>query len=165
MVLTAGEAHIGEVDRGKAYITVSPVTSGSGLYTTGQYIGTSGSTTEVAGVARIAGGKATLESSLLINSGATNGSLEVWMFDTAVVPPANKAAWGVSDADMAHLQAVVPFTTYYTSGSAGAAWGDKTTLGVKCATGSTSLYQYMVSRATASYETGDLSFRWSFIQD
>lgn len=163
--LSAGEAHLGAVGKNRAYLTISPVTSGSGLYATGQYIGTSGSTTEIAGVSRVAGGAATLESGLLINKGGTNGAMEVWIFDTPVVPPGNKVAWAVSDADIVHLQAVVPFTTYYTSGSAGAAWGDKTNLGVDCVAGSTSLYQYLVSRASASYEINDLTFKWSFLQD
>jgi hypothetical protein len=163
--LTAGEAYIGDIGRSISNVSVSQTTSGSGLYATGQYIGVSGVATEIAGVGRVAGGCVTLMSSLLTNYGATNGSLEAWIFDSAVVPPANKAAFGVSDADMAHLQAVVPFTTYYTSGSASSAWGDKTTLGMKCAAGSTSLYQCLVSRASASYETTDLSVKWSFIQD
>lgn len=165
VVITAGEAQIGSTSVDKAYCPISLTTTGSAAYITGRYIGVSGAATEVTGVGRIAGGTATLETGLAINTGNTSGNFEVWFFDSAVTPGANNTAFGVSDIDLGHLVAVVPFTTWYTSGSGFVSWGDKTTLGVKCAASTTSLWQCVVSRSTAIYEADSLAFKWSFVQN
>ena len=161
----AGESHIGAVGGNSAYPTVALTTSGSGLYATGQYIGVSGAASEITGAARTAGGTGILYSGVLTDAGNQSASLEVWITDTAVVPPANKAAFGLSDSDLAHVLAVVPFSTYYSSGSGSVSLAASIGTGIKCAAGSTSLYQCVVSRGAGNYEANDLKFKWFFVQD
>ena len=68
-------------------------------------------TAQTISVGREIGGGGVIESALLIDaaSQATKGDFEVWLFDTAVTPQEDNAAFDPTDAQMATCVGVIAF--------------------------------------------------------
>jgi hypothetical protein len=126
------------------------MTSGAS-YVTGDFVGTDGVALVFAGAAaNVAQGGAVIGAQL-INGAVDAKACELWLFDTAVTPPADSAAWTVSDADAKHLICVVPFAAadFYASGANVVCGGiPKGATAYKCASGATSIYGCIVARDT-----------------
>jgi hypothetical protein len=96
---------------------------------------------------------------LLIDKGANINAGELWLFDTAITPPADSAAWSISDADAAHVIDIIPISTFYSSALNSVGVGGSTRL-CKAASADSAIYGCYVIRAapTADYADGDLTF-------
>jgi hypothetical protein len=140
------------------------MTTGSS-YVTGDYVGNASPLT-FANVARVAGGTFYLPGATLIDYAVQSKSGELWLFDAQITPPADSAAWSISDADSAHLLTVIPFSTYYASALNSVSLGHPDYVGpYKCAAGDTSVYGYFVTRDAPAYVTGCLTIKLGSAQD
>jgi hypothetical protein len=140
------------------------MTTGSS-YVTGDYVGNASPLT-FANVARVAGGTFYLPGATLIDYAVQSKAGELWLFDAQITPPADSAAWSISDADSAHLLTVIPFSTYYASALNSVSLGHPDYVGpYKCAAGDTSVYGYYVTRDAPAYVTGCLTIKLGSAQD
>lgn len=94
----------------------------------------------------------------VIDLGKQDAAGELWLFDAAVTGAAANAAHDVSDADLAHCVAVIPFGPYYDASDNSVSVAK----GVDCAydtgdTGTGTLYGIAVTRGTPTYADGDLT--------
>ena len=112
---TASELHLGQVGGEGTTVTVNPVLTVAGAYIAGDFVGTSAAAIAFANAVRVAGGSGVIESAVLIDAALQSASCELWLFDTAVTPPADNAAWTISDGNAATCIGVIPFSTYYAS--------------------------------------------------
>ena len=143
---------------------VVSMTTGSS-YVTGDYVGTPSPLT-FANVARNAGGTFYLPGATLIDYAAQSINGELWLFDQQITPPADSAAWSISDADSAHLLTIIPFSTYYASALNSISLGHPDYVGpYKCAAGDTNVYGYFVTRGSPAYVTGCLTIKLGSAQD
>jgi hypothetical protein len=137
-------------------VDVTPTLTVAASYASGDYVGTSGVAMVFNNIAVGATGGGVLQVNVTdYSAGAVAG--ELWLFDSAVTPPADSAAWTISDADSAHIIAVIPFSVWYAS-ALNAVSPSPSWYSFKCATGS-KLYGCFVTRGSPSYSTGDLTFR------
>lgn len=155
----AGNLHLGEVDNPTVYVTSTPtLTVGGASYVTGDYIGPSTTPASFANVARVAGGKVTIESLCIVDKTVTAAvALELWLFSATVAVPADSAAWTVSDTDALLCVGVIPIVTtkWYASGANKVYSDDAVAMVVPCA--ATSLFYAIVTRGTApAWATGDV---------
>jgi len=169
VTLGAGEAHVGQVG-GEIYtVSVNPVltNAGAGAYTAGDYVGTSGVAFTIANAVRVAGGSAILESAVLIDKALQSASMELWLFDTAPTPPADNAAWTISDADAltAIPGGVIPFQTYYASALNSQSPVRGLGLSFNATAASRDIYGCLVTRGTPTLASLDLMLRMTFLQD
>jgi hypothetical protein len=147
-------------------IVVTPVLTVHANYVANDYVGTSNIAMTFAGAARVPGGTGYIQSAVLVD--AVNASIagELWMFDTIPTPPADSAAWTITDALALGCLGVIPFSTYYASALNSVSRYDGWPLGFKCLPGSTNLYGCYVTRGAPAYAaTGDISFKIVTIQD
>lgn len=165
--LPAGTAYIGTVGGVSQTIDVTPTLTVAATYTTNDYVGTSGSPMTFAGSSRINNSTGTILSAVLIDYGAQNIPFELWLFDTTVTPPADSAAWSISDADCARCIGVIPFLTYYASALNSVSFAQGIGIGFKTISASTNLYGCLVARGTpaSSWTSGQLTVRLSVLQD
>ena len=134
-------------------------------YVTGDYVGTASPLT-FANMARTNGGTFYLPGATLIDYAVQSIAGELWLFDAQITPPADSAAWSISDADSAHLLAVIPFSTYYASALNSISQGHPDYVGpYKCASGDVNAYGYFVTRGSPTYTTGCLTIKLSSSQD
>jgi hypothetical protein len=163
--LDAGEAHVGEVGGNTITVTVTLTLTVAGAYSDGDYVGTSGVAGVIANAARAAGKGGVLESVAVIDGDLQSVAGELWLFDTAVTPPADNAAWSISDADAATVipGGVIPLSTYYASALNSVAVA--TGIGLSYTCPATSLYFVWVTRGAPTYTSGKLSFRFNFMRD
>ena len=147
-------------------VDVTPVLTVHATYVTGDYVGTSGVAGIIAGAARIAGGTGVIKSAVLVDYAKQSVNGEIWVFDSAPTPPADSAAWTLSDADAKKCIGIIPFDTHFISAVNGITqMQGNYNIGFKCATGSTSLYFCYVTRGSPAYASGDLTFRFNIWQD
>ena len=163
--LKAGEAHVGEVGGNTITVTVTPTLTVAGAYISGDFVGTSATAGIIANAARVAGKGGVLESVSVIDGDLQSVAGELWLFDTAVTPPADNAAWTISDADAATVipGGVIAFSTYYASALNSVAVAKGVGLSYTCPV--TSLYFVWVTRGAPTYTSGKLSFRFNFMRD
>ena len=145
-------------------VDVTPTLTVHATYVSGDYVGTSGAAAVVAGAANYAGGGGFFSASL-VDYAAQAIAGELWVFDSAITPPADSAAWSISDADLAHIVAIIPFSTYYSSALNSIAPCPQALFPFKCAAGTTSLYACFVTRGAPAYASGDLTERFVFWPD
>lgn len=152
---------------GSVSVKVTPTLTVHATYASGDYVGTSGTPMTFAGMARVPGGSGTILSALLIDAVVASVAAELWLFDTAVTPPADSAAWTVSDADAAHLIAVISFATYFASALNSVACPASLFQNYKCAAGDTALYGCLVTRGAPAYAavSGDVILVLKAVQD
>ena len=134
-------------------------------YVANDYVGTSGAAMEFAGVVQMQNFRGTIFQSILIDAAVQSIAGELWLFDAAPTPPADSAAWTVSDADAKHLLGIIPFTTYFASAANSVSHGDKVGIPVTPAQGSKSIYGCLVTRGAPAYASGDLTVRLFIWQD
>jgi hypothetical protein len=146
-----------QVGAGATQATVTPTLTVHATYVAGDYVGTSGVPMTFAGVARVNGGTFVPSSLIVIDRAAQSVPGELWLFDAAVTPPADSAAWSISDADAAHCIAVIPASNYYASALNSVGFGGSTRL-CKAAAGTTSVFGCWVTRGAPAYADQDLTF-------
>ena len=161
--LEASEEHIGQVGGEGITITVSPVLTVAGAYIAGDFVGTSATALIFANAARVAGGSGVIESAVLIDYALQSVACELWLFDTNVAPPADNAAWTISDAHAATCIGVIPFSTYYASAlnSVSTAEG----LNIAFSAVATTIWGCLVTRGAPTYASLDLTVRLAIMQD
>jgi hypothetical protein len=139
------------------------LTVGSG-YVTGDYVGTSGVPMTFSGCANGAGYGGYVVSAEFINGTVGSVAAELWLFDTAPTPPADSAAWTITDAEATKLVTVIPFSTFYSSAAntVSLASPDGPARFVS-ATGN--LFGCLVARGTLLTANGLLSIRLSVLPD
>jgi hypothetical protein len=143
---------------------VTPTINVTGTFSTGDYVGTSGSSMEFTNCARLSGGTVYLPGATLIDFNLQSVAGELWLFDQAVTPPNSNAAWGLSAADMAHLITVIPFSTYYAGSASSNSEGHPDYVGPFKLVG-TSIFGCFVTRGAPVYSTNSLTFKLSVAQD
>jgi hypothetical protein len=123
---------------------------------------------EFTNVARVNGGTFLLPGAKVIDKALQNVSMELWLFDSQITPPADSAAWSISDADMGHVIAIIPFTSYYASALNSVSLGVNSFTGpYKCAAGTTSVWGCAVLRGApvVGFATLDLTFKLHSLQN
>jgi len=160
---TASEVHLGQVGGEGITVTVNPVLTVAGAYIAGDYVGTSAAAIPFANVVRVAGGSGVIESAVLIDAARQSIACELWLFDTAVTPPADNAAWTVSDGNAATCIGVIPFSTYYASAlnSVSSPKG----LGIAFSAVATTIWGCLVTRGAPTYASLGLTIRLNIMQD
>ena len=157
-----------DVSRGLTYsnlITVTPVLTVHANYANGDYVGTSAVAMTLAGAARVPGGWGHITHIELVDYALQSVTGELWIFTEAPTPPADSAAWTISDADALKCIGVANFATYYASALNSVAYYTGNPIGFECAAGSVDLYACFVTRGAPALASGDLSFRVMCVQD
>lgn len=164
VALEAGENYVGKVGGPSTSVTITP-TIGAGSYVSGDYVGVSGVSTEVPNCARVNGGSFFVIAAVLLDKAKASVAGELWFFDAPVTPPADSAAWSLSDADMAHCLGVIPFSTYYASALNSISQIDSGRFKFQCTALTKSVWCCFVTRGAPAYSTGDLVIRLFISQD
>jgi len=163
--LEASEEHIGQVGGEGITITVSPVLTVAGAYIAGDFVGTSATALIFANAARVAGGSGVIKSAMLIDAALQSIACELWLFDTNVAPPADNAAWTISDAHAATCIGVIPFSTYYASALNSVSNGVVPNGGIGFSAVATTIWGALVTRGAPTYATLNLTVRLNIMQD
>jgi len=145
-------------------VTVSQTpTITAGAYAAGKAVG--GKLT-FANMAREAGGVVTLQSVTILDKAAQSAHLVLVLFDRDFTATADNAAFDPSDADLAHVVAIVPvFTSDYQEFADNAA-ATASNLGIVVTLNGTSLYGQMMCVGAPTYvSTSDLTVIVSGYQD
>ena len=161
--LAASEEHIGAIG-GHAYtVAANPVLTSAGAYVSGDYIGTDASPMTFTNAVRVSGGSGVIESAVLIDKAVQSANIELWLFDTAPTPPADNAAWTISDANALTCIGVIAFQTYYASAlnSISIAKG----LGITFNAVARDIYGCFVTRGTPTLASLDLYARLQILGD
>lgn len=142
-----------------ASIPVSVTLTVGATYATGDHVGTSGTPISFANAARVAGGSGKIVSLVISDPAAsTAAALELWLFNATVTPPADSAAWTISDADSLKLVGVIPIptTAQFASALNGNMSVNNINLQYTCA--ATTLFGCLVTRGAPTY-TGTLQVK------
>ena len=161
----AGENHLGAVGGHTDIIDVTVLMTLHATYVANDFVGLSGVPLTFAGCARKNGGTGLIVSAELIDYALQSVAGELWLFNTPIVPPADSAAWTITDAELLTLVCVIPFSTYYASALNSASPVGNLTYPFKCRATSTSLSGAFVTRGAPAYNSGDVTFRLGVLQD
>jgi hypothetical protein len=162
----AGENHMGEVGGRTTTITVTPELTVHATYAANDYVGRSGVPLVFDGAVRVAGGTGIIQSAELIDAALQSVACELWLFDTTFTPPADSAAWTITDAEARTLIGVIPFSTYYASAANSVAVAGGMGIAFKAATGKTSIYGALVTRGAPAYTAvNDVTLRLNILCD
>jgi len=144
----------------------TPVLTVHANYASGDYCGTSGVAMEFQKSASGPGKSGYILSALLIDAALQSAAIELWLYDYPVTPPADSAAWTLSDSDAKHLVAIIPFSNYYASALNSVSDGQPDTGPKKfvCQSDSRSLYGCLVLRSAPTFSSGDLTVRLTLEQ-
>lgn len=150
-------------------VSSTVVMSVAGVYSTGDYMGTTTTPQSFANVTRTAGGGTGIIKSIMISDKLTtaNVAMELWIIDRTFTAPTDNAAWDLSDANMLFVQAVIPLSTsnWYSS-SAGQVYFDGTLNYPIKPNASNTVYYALVARGTTpSFTSQDLTITISVLQD
>ena len=163
--LVASSAVIGNVGGITKSIQGQPVLTVAGAYTANDYVGTSATPITFANAARVIGGGGVIQRAVLVDYALQSLSMELWLFDTLVTPPADNAAWSISDVHAATCIGVIPFTTYYASAVNSVSPAPNLGVAFNCAVGDTAIYGCLVTRGAPTYASLDLVARLVILQD
>lgn len=158
------ENHLGAVGGHTVTRQVTPLLTVGGTYAANDYIGTSAQATELVGAARVDGGSGTIVSAALYDAALQSVAGELWVFTEPVTPPADSAAWSISDADNKKCAGVIPFSTYYASALNSIAPTANVGIWFKLMSG-TSLFLCYVTRGAPTTVAGSLTFGLTIAQD
>jgi len=150
------------------YITVTPVLTVAAAYASGDYIGTSASCMTFSNAVDKVGSSGRVTGCLLVDAALQSLAGELWLFDTVLTPPADSAAWTMTDAVAATCIGVIPLpaASYYASAVNSVCKGvPAAPLAFVCGSTSKDLFGVFVTRDAPAYASGDLTFRLSIIQD
>ncbi len=139
---------------------VTPTLTVHSSYALGDYVGTSGTPMEFANISPVAAGAIKLESAELIDHAVRNASFELWLFNAAPTPPADSAAWVLSDADIDKCVYVVQFNVWFWTANNGISCVDLAKT-IKLPAATTSLWGCLVVRSAPAgdWADGDLTVR------
>lgn len=166
VTLLAGEAHIGEVGGASVNPRATPTLTVHATYAANDYVGTSGVAMVFADAARIVNGKGWIIGARLIDYALQSVSCELWLFDTAITPPDDSAAWTLTDAHAARLICVIPFNTYYASALNSVTPGAPIAPALfQTLAASKDIYGCLVTRGAPAYASGDLTVVLDIMQD
>ncbi len=165
LTLLAGEAHVGSVGGSTVNVQATPTLTVHATYVSGDFVGTSATPITFTNCARVAAGSGEIRSAVLIDYALQSLPIELWLFDTAVTPPNDSAAWTLSDADAAHCIGVIAFNTYYASALNSVSPAPNAGQAFVCAAADRNLYGCLVTRGAPTYATGDLTVRLKCMQD
>jgi hypothetical protein len=157
----SAQSFLGAVGGFTNVIEVTPTLSVTGsAYSTGDYVGSSGTAMVFDGCSRVDGGSGLVISCEITDNKTQSAAGELWLFDIAIVPPSDNAPWSISDSDMKHRVAILPFSTYFASAlNSGATAIPTVPAGFQCAVGSKKLYGCHITRGSPSYGLTDLTYR------
>jgi len=145
---------------------VTPTLSTHASYAANDYVGTSGVAMVFTDAARIINGKGRIVGATLIDYALQSVACELWLFDTAITPPDDSAAWTLSDAHAARLVCVIPFSTYYASALNSVSNGVPAfPAAFQTLAASKDLYGVLVTRGAPAYADGDLTVIVDILQD
>lgn len=146
-------------------VDVTPTLTTHASYVANDFVGTDGVAMVFDNVGRIANGSGIILSAVLMDKALQSVAAELWLFDSAITPPADSAAWSISDADMAHLIGVIPFSVYYASALNSVAPVNSIGIPFKCIGDDDKIYGCLVTRGAPAYADGDVSVRLTVLQD
>lgn len=146
-------------------VSVTPTLTVHATYATGDFVGTSATVMTFANVARVAGGGGEIRTAILVDFAANTVAAELWLFDSAITPPADSAAWTMSDADAAHFIGLAAFSTYFSSALNSISQVTNAGIAFQCGSGLKDIYGVLVTRGTPTYASGDLTVRLVVSQD
>jgi len=143
------------------------VMSVAGAYTTGDYMGTSGSPQYFEDAIRTSSGTGIIKSIIISDKiTTTNVAMELWIFSTSFTAPTDNAAWTITDAEALNCLGVIPIAVsgWYASG-ANQIYNDNTlSMVVKSTTNK--LYYALVARGTTpAFTSADLTISLGILQD
>ena len=145
-------------------ITVSPVLTVHATYAANDYVGTNSVAMIFANAARFTGGTGYVLGCELTDYAKQSVNGELWLFDTAITPPLDSAAWTISDAHAATCIGIIPFDTWYLSAVNGISNGVPA-YPLHFAATARALYGCFVTRGAPAYASLDLTFRLAVMQD
>ncbi len=163
--LVAGSAVIGNVGGITKSIQAQPVLTVAGAYSINDYVGTSATAIIFANAARVVGGGGIIQRAILVDYALQSGAMELWLFDTAVTPPADNAAWTISDAHAATCIGVIPFSIYHASALNSVSPAPNLGMAFNCAAADTAIYGCLVTRYAGTWASLDLVPRLVILQD
>lgn len=137
-------------------ITVSVTLTVGATYATGDFVGTTSTPISFANAVRTSAGSATIRSVTISDPAAsTAAALELWLFNATITPPADSAAWDLSDANGLKCVGVIPIptTAQFLSSATGIMHVGLLGLQYHCA--ATTLFGALVTRGSPTY-TGTL---------
>jgi hypothetical protein len=137
-------------------IPVSVTLTVGATYVSGDFVGTSATPITFANAAASAAGSGFVRSVTISDPAASTATaLELWLFNATVTPPADSAAWNLSDADGLKCVGVIPIPTgaQFLSSATGVMHVSNVNLRYTCA--ATSLFGALVTRGAPTY-TGTL---------
>jgi hypothetical protein len=149
-------------------VTVTPVLTVAGLYASGDFVGTSATAMDFTPMARAAAGSGLILGALLVDDSAQTVPLELWLFHTAPAgPPADNAAFTMTDAGALNRIGVIEFNTYHASALNTASDGEICNghAPFVCAAGDQSIFGVLVTRGAPTYATGQLHITLLAVQD
>jgi hypothetical protein len=94
-----------------------------------------------------------------------NMSIELWLFTVAVTPPADNAAWTITDAHCLTCIGVIPFSTYYASALNSVSPAPNVGIAFNCAAADTALYGALVTRGAGTWASLDVTVSLVILQD
>lgn len=163
--LLGSEVHIGQVGGYTACVDATPTLTTHASYIANDYVGTDGVAMVFNNVARINGGTGIIIGAILVDYALQSVAGELWLFDTAITPPNDSAAWTLSDAHAARCIGVIPFSTYYASAANSVSPVGNLTIAFQALAASKNIYGCFVTRGAPTYASGDLTFRLRILQD
>lgn len=134
-------------------------------YASGDYVGVSGECMEFENVVGANGGSGNVKSAVLIDHAKQDVTLELWLFDMAVTPPDDSAAWSLPDTAMDHCIGIIVFDEYYDASAVSVAQAHNNVIGFTCEEDDQSIYGCLVTRGAPSYQSGDLVVRLNVWRD
>lgn len=146
-------------------VPVTPVLTVAGAYIAGDYIGMSSVPMTFANALRLPGGSGIVYSCVLIDRALQSKGLELWLFDSTVTPPADNAAWTITDADAAKCIGVISLDTYFASAANSITEAANIGLAFELPAGSVNLFGCLVSRGTPTYASLDITIKLGILQD
>lgn len=146
--------------------TAAPVLTVAGSYAANDYVGTSLLPWVFPNALRSGGpGTGVLTSAFLVDAVLASVAAELWLFSRPIVPPADSAAWTLSDADMAlAFIGVLPFSTYYASAANSVSTLSGLAMGVWSDAGTT-LFGALVTRGSPAYTSGSVQITLAILAD
>ena len=140
--------------------TNTPVLTVAATYVANDYIGTSATPMTFADVVEKNGRSGFILGCTLVDYALQSVAGELWLFDTTVTPPADSAAWSISDAHAKTCIGVIPFSTYYASALNSVSQGiPAAPIPFKCGAAVNDIYGCFVTRGAPAYVSLDLTFR------
>ena len=142
-------------------VSVTPTITAAGIYASGDAVG---GLLTFANAARVSGGSIVIEAATIIDNDSEVATLELILFDQTFTPTADNAAFDPTDADLANVIGVVPFSTYQTF--ADNSITHRSALGLACKLAGTSLFGQLVVRGTPTYTaTSDITVILHIVQN